>query len=113
MIQAQAEVNRLAEQLELAEVEFREASEAVAGEIPPQPFAAVLRDLADRGPLGTGDDMAAAMEALRRLTAAIQAAQAAADVGPTQPYPLGPASTQPPAQSPGTLAHVPPAGQFA
>eukprot|EP00974_Lingulodinium_polyedra_P042662 4096003-Lingulodinium_polyedra.AAC.1 len=54
--------------------------------------------------------MAAAMEALRRLTAAIQSAQAAAD---TQPYPPGPAPTTPSARSQGTPAHVPPAGHFA
>eukprot|EP00974_Lingulodinium_polyedra_P068799 6662377-Lingulodinium_polyedra.AAC.1 len=50
MQQADAEVARATEQLEFAEVELREAGDAVAGEAPPPPMATVLRDLADRAP---------------------------------------------------------------
>eukprot|EP00974_Lingulodinium_polyedra_P046372 4442533-Lingulodinium_polyedra.AAC.1 len=38
--QTQAEATRFQEQLELAEIEFLEATQAVAGQAPPQPLAA-------------------------------------------------------------------------
>eukprot|EP00974_Lingulodinium_polyedra_P110692 10704683-Lingulodinium_polyedra.AAC.1 len=65
---AEAEVLQATEQLELAEVELREAGGAVASEAPPPPMASVINDLADRAAAAAGGDLAATLGALRRLT---------------------------------------------
>eukprot|EP00974_Lingulodinium_polyedra_P084591 8187092-Lingulodinium_polyedra.AAC.1 len=57
-------------------------------------MAAVIHDQAQRAAGGTHDDLASALETLRRLTEVVTTAQANADQGPAQPYPPGNQQTQ-------------------